>query len=94
MTDQNIGNNIGHPVINGVIALELKDALAKVLTASHKAGKKCGIFCTDGEQAKQFADQGFDMVSVATDYTLLGFAMQESLSVAKGTTGPEKGKSY
>ena len=87
-------NNIGHPILDGVIAQEVKDALAKILAASHKAGKKCGIFSTGGEQAQQFAAQGFDLISVATDYTALEFTLKESLSVAKGTAKPAKGGSY
>lgn len=89
-----IGNNIGEPIIDGVVTQTLKDAIAKVLDASHRAGKKCGIYSTSGEQANQFAGQGFDMITVATDYTTLGFAVQESLSIAKGVAKPKKGGSY
>uniref|UniRef100_A0A8H7TNR2 HpcH/HpaI aldolase/citrate lyase domain-containing protein n=1 Tax=Bionectria ochroleuca TaxID=29856 RepID=A0A8H7TNR2_BIOOC len=46
-----LGNNIGHPIV-GEMAPELKAALAKILEASHKAGKKCGIYSTGGEQAR------------------------------------------
>ncbi|GJC80104.1 4-hydroxy-2-oxo-heptane-1,7-dioate aldolase [Colletotrichum liriopes] len=79
-----LGNNIGHPVINGIIKKELSDAIDRVLEATHKAGKKAGIFCTSGEQSKVFADKGFDMISVATDYTALQFTLSESLSIARG----------
>ncbi|KAK2065102.1 HpcH/HpaI aldolase/citrate lyase family protein [Colletotrichum caudatum] len=88
------GNNIGHPVINGIIKKELDDAIDRVLEATHKAGKKVGIFCTSGEQSKFFADKGFDMISVATDYTALQFTLAESLSVARGEAKPAKGGSY
>jgi len=77
-----------------VVTQPLKDAIARILNASHNAGKKCGIYSTSGEQAASFASQGFDMISVATDYTALGFAMTESLSAARRTAGPETGKSY
>lgn len=73
---------------------ELTDALAKVLKATQKAGKKCGIFSTGGEQARQFAEQGFDMISVATDYTALDFTMKEHFSIASSQEKPEKGGSY
>lgn len=72
----------------------LKNAIARVLKASHEAGKKAGIFSVSGEQANLFASQGFDMISVATDYTALGFAMAASLSAAKGTAKPQKGGTY
>ncbi|KAJ4203565.1 hypothetical protein NW767_005058 [Fusarium falciforme] len=79
-----LGNNIGHPIINGVMTQELKDAIAKVLSAGQKAGKKTGVYCTGGEQAKLFADQGFDMMNVVTDYTALGVVAKEQLSFAEG----------
>lgn len=88
------GNNIGHPIINGVMAQELKTALSIVLAASKKAGKKCGIYCTSGAQAKMFADQGFDMMNVFTDYGGIGFAVQEQLSIAAAEAKPERGGSY
>jgi 4-hydroxy-2-oxoheptanedioate aldolase len=88
------GNNIGHPIIEGQVAQELKDAIAKVLAACHKAGKKCGIFSVGGPQAKLFAEQGFDLISVATDYTALDFTLKEQLATAKGGVKPEAGKSY
>ncbi|OLN88535.1 4-hydroxy-2-oxo-heptane-1,7-dioate aldolase 1 [Colletotrichum chlorophyti] len=89
-----LGNNIGHPVINGIIKKELSDAIDRILEATHKAGKKAGIFCTSGEQSKFFADKGFDMISVATDYTALQFTISESLSIARGEAKPAKGGSY
>lgn len=88
------GNNIGHPIIDGQVAPELKAAIAKVLGACRKAGKKCGIFSVGGAQAKQFAEQGFDLISVATDYTALAFTLQEQMATAKGNVKPEAGKSY
>lgn len=88
------GNNIGHPVINGVIKKELNDAIDRILEATHKAGKKAGIFCTSGEQSKFFGDKGFDMISVATDYTALQYTLAESLSIARGAAKPAKGGSY
>jgi 4-hydroxy-2-oxoheptanedioate aldolase len=87
------GNNIGHPILDGVFPHELKDAIAKILDATRKAGKKCGIYCSTGVQAKAAADQGFDMISVSTDYTALeGFVKQE-FSVATGATAT-KSHSY
>lgn len=79
-----IGNNIGHPIINGVVTQELKDAIARVLSTAQRAGKKTGVYCTGGEQAKLFADQGFDMMNVVTDYTALGAVAREQLNLANG----------
>ncbi len=45
----------------------LSAAIAKTLVATNAAGKKAGTLCTSGDQAKGYADQGFRMISVATD---------------------------
>lgn len=76
------------------MAPQLKDAIAKILEASHKHGKKCGIYTSGGQQANVFAQQGFDMISVATDHTCLDDAVRGHLSVASATAKPEKGVSY
>jgi 4-hydroxy-2-oxoheptanedioate aldolase len=88
------GNNIGYPILDGVMAPELDAAIAKVLAAAKAAGKKTGIFCTSGEQSKAYADQGFDMISVATDLTALQHTVKESLSIARGGSAPEKVGNY
>ncbi|KAH7136207.1 Pyruvate/Phosphoenolpyruvate kinase-like domain-containing protein [Dactylonectria macrodidyma] len=79
-----LGNNIGHPIHKGVIGPELKAALSRILQAAHKVGKKCGIYCKDSEQAKEFASQGYDMLTAVTDYTALQHAASDELSYAKG----------
>lgn len=68
----------------GVIGSELKVALARILAAARKAGKKCGIYCKDSEQAQEFAAQGYDMLTAVTDYTALQHAASDELSNAKG----------
>lgn len=88
------GNNIGHPIITGSMDPELKEAIARILDATRKAGKKCGIYCSTGEQAKVCADQGFDMINVATDFTSLTAIASHELSVAKNQTVPGRGLSY
>ena len=57
-----LGNSIGHPILDGTMHAELKEAIAKVLEAAKHNEKKTGIYCTSGEQARDFADQGFHMV--------------------------------
>lgn len=89
-----LGNALGHPIIEGVMATELKDAIAKILAAGQRAGKKTGVYCTGGEQAKIYADQGFDMMNVVTDYTSLGLVAKEQLSFADGSLAPTRGKGY
>ncbi|PNH42170.1 hypothetical protein VD0004_g5082 [Verticillium dahliae] len=89
-----LANNIGHPVIDGVMKPELHKAITRVLEATHKAGKKAGIFCTSGTQGKQYAEQGFDMISVATDFTILQHAVADAVSIARDGPRPAKGTSY
>ena len=81
-----LGNNIGHPIIDGQIHDELKTAISKVLKAAIANGKKAGIFCTSGEQSKAYADSGFHMISVATDMHILPAGIMHALKTAKGIT--------
>lgn len=57
-----LGNNIGHPILTGTIHDELKEAIAKIQRAAKANGKYTGIYSTSGDQAREFADQGFNMV--------------------------------
>jgi 4-hydroxy-2-oxoheptanedioate aldolase len=79
-----LGNNIGHPIIDGTVSKELQDAIKSVLDASIKAGKKAGIFCTNAEQAKAYADVGFHMISCATDVLILQSSIMGAVYTAKG----------
>lgn len=79
-----LGNNIGRPILDGKIHAELQDAIERIKEAAHGAGKKVGIYCTGGEQAREFAEQGFDMISVAADMIALPKAFGDALAVAKG----------
>ncbi|KAI5865198.1 Phosphoenolpyruvate/pyruvate domain-containing protein [Durotheca rogersii] len=83
-----LGNNIGHPILNGVMKPELEQAIDRILAATKTAGKKSGFFATDGEQARRYADRGFHMISTALDATLLQAALAQSLSVARGQQVP------
>ncbi|KAI9644671.1 hypothetical protein NHQ30_006695 [Ciborinia camelliae] len=85
-----LGNNIGHPIVAGHMHENLHAAIAKILEAANSAGKKAGIFCTSGEQAKGYADQGFHMMSVATDMHILPQGVMAAVNKAKGQAdGPK-----
>lgn len=84
-----LGNNIGHPIVDGVMHEELQAAIAKVQKVSKAAGKKSGIFCTSGEQGRKYADAGFDMINVATDMMILPTALGQALAVARGGEAPK-----
>ena len=79
-----LGNNIGHPILDGTMDSELHEAIARVLEAGRKAGTKCGIFCTSPAQAKHYAGQGFHMLSVATDATILQAVVGDAVTAAQG----------
>jgi 4-hydroxy-2-oxoheptanedioate aldolase len=81
-----LGNNIGRPVL-GEMHQELKDAIEKIKEAAHAAGKKVGIYTNSGEQAKMYADRGFDMISILTDQMGITGAFSQSLAVASGKVG-------
>ncbi|RYP49972.1 hypothetical protein DL768_004407 [Monosporascus sp. mg162] len=89
-----LGNNIGHPILDGVIKPELQQAMDRILAATKKAGKKAGFFATSPEQARESAEKGFDMISVALDVTHLQASLALSLSVAKGSSAPKTGGGY
>lgn len=58
-----LGNNIGHSIVDDTMHDELKEAIAKIQRAAKENGKSSGIYSTSGDQAREFADQGFNMVS-------------------------------
>ncbi|KAG5925754.1 hypothetical protein E4U42_003994 [Claviceps africana] len=89
-----LGNSIGHPIINGVLAAELEAAIAKILATCRRAGKKCGIYATSGEQAKLYADHGFDMISVLADYTALEYTVTQQFNVSTGRPMAGRGGTY
>lgn len=56
-----LGNSIGYPV-TGEFHPELEATIERIRKAAEAAGKKSGIYCANGEAAKKYADQGFNMV--------------------------------
>lgn len=67
--------NLRHP--------EFEAAVARVLEAGNAAGKPVGYYCDSPVEAKARADQGFRMVNVANDLTLLGRALRNAVKEAK-----------
>ncbi|KAF7508295.1 hypothetical protein GJ744_009440 [Endocarpon pusillum] len=68
-----LGNNLHHPITSGdgEPDVELKAAIEKIRKAAVAAGKKAGIYCISGEQARRYADQGFHMVRLLHSLTCL-----------------------
>ena len=81
-----LGNNIGFPV-EGAFAPELEAAIQKILESAHKAGKKAGIFCSSGAQAKKYADAGYDFVNVLTDVGALSSFLAGEMEVVTKKAG-------
>ena len=79
-----LGINIGHPIEDNVIDPELENAIEKVRNAAEKAGKRTGIFCTSGEQAREYAEKGFHMISTAADMLAIPMFLGATLRAAKG----------
>lgn len=77
-----LGNSIGHP-IDGEMAPELKESIARVLRSANEAGKACGIYATSGAQAQNYAQQGFHLISAATDVSSLSSSMTAALKQGK-----------
>jgi 4-hydroxy-2-oxoheptanedioate aldolase len=89
-----LGNNIGHPILDFTMHENLVTAIDKVLQAANSAGKKAGIFCTNGQQGKAFADKGFHMISVATDIYVLAGGVSTAIATAKESRSAPKQQGY
>jgi len=63
---------------------EHADAIETVRRACVAHDVKAGIHTTGGTQARAFAEQGFDMCTLATDATLLRNGARSELGVARG----------
>jgi len=63
---------------------EHAEAVGRIREACHRNGIAAGIHCPSGEWAKKHAEAGFDLVTVATDATLLRGAALRELTVARG----------
>jgi 4-hydroxy-2-oxoheptanedioate aldolase len=79
-----LGNNIGHPILDGTISAPLQKAIDKIQAAAKAAGKGTGIYCTTGEQAREFKERGFNMISVAADMIAIPAYFAQALATARG----------
>ena len=57
-----LGNSLGFPITSATLHPTLAAAIEKVRVAADKAGKRSGIYCTSGAQAKSYVEKGFNMV--------------------------------
>ncbi|GAM82104.1 hypothetical protein ANO11243_000830 [Dothideomycetidae sp. 11243] len=84
-----LGNNIGYPIIDSMHE-ELKFAIARIHESATKAGKRSGIYCTSGEQARDYARRGFHMISTVTDAAALPIACDTAFKTAR-SAGSDNG---
>ncbi|THH31453.1 hypothetical protein EUX98_g2756 [Antrodiella citrinella] len=73
-----------HPAPNPDPVAPIEEKIQAILQAAHKAGKKCAIYCSSGEQAAQRAAQGFDMINVTSDSGAMSEGIARSLAIATG----------
>jgi 2-keto-3-deoxy-L-rhamnonate aldolase RhmA len=66
-----------------VDAPPVTDGIARVLSLCKKAGKPCGIFAATAEKAHAYAAQGFDMIAVGIDTTILLNAYNSILTASR-----------
>ncbi|ETN41504.1 uncharacterized protein HMPREF1541_03440 [Cyphellophora europaea CBS 101466] len=86
-----LGNSIGHPIRENY-APELEQAIARILKAAQQAGKKSGIFCADGDMAMKYANMGFQMISVADDFSSISKGVETELSKIKHASSVDRSK--
>ncbi|TKA80420.1 hypothetical protein B0A55_03392 [Friedmanniomyces simplex] len=81
-----LGNSIGHPVLKAPeYDAELEEAIVKIHEAAQAAGKFSAIYCGSGEQARKYADQGFNMVNTMNDVVALKQAFGGAVESARGS---------
>lgn len=62
----------------------LSDALARILSAAHRAGRKAGIFCISTAFGADMKKAGFDFVVHSNDAGILREAAQRAVAELKG----------
>ncbi len=67
-------------------------ALRHVLAVAHAAGLLAGVFCADGERARELADAGWDLVTPGNDIAMLRTAAAGHIAAVRaGGSAPTAG---
>jgi 4-hydroxy-2-oxoheptanedioate aldolase len=59
------------------------EAIAKILASAKSANVATGIFCSDGDLARQRLQEGFDLVTPGNDFNLLMSAMSDAVRTSR-----------
>lgn len=86
--------SLGHPPVLDPETPEVVDAIATILKAAKKHGKRTGIHTLQPAYARRMLDQGFDFTSIASDARLMGARAQEAVAAARGTAAAPQAKTY
>jgi 4-hydroxy-2-oxoheptanedioate aldolase len=62
---------------------EFVQVIADIMAACRRHGIAAGIQCANGDIAATYAEQGFDMITVASDAAVLAAAVRAQLAAAK-----------
>lgn len=76
--------SLGYPAPSPDPHPDVESVIQHVLRATHKEGKKCAIYCSSGKQALQRAEEGFDIINVASDIGALSESVAANAIVALG----------
>ncbi|KAK0640042.1 Cytochrome P450 monooxygenase gsfF [Lasiodiplodia hormozganensis] len=79
-----LANDIGHPIIGGIMHDELKAAFDRIYKAATDNGKWAGIYCNNGTEGHEYAQKGFHMVSIGADLVDIPSHFDNALCMARG----------
>ncbi|ORY62214.1 Pyruvate/Phosphoenolpyruvate kinase-like domain-containing protein [Pseudomassariella vexata] len=89
-----LGNNIGYPILHGVMRPELEEAIDLVLTVAHKAGKKCGVLAMKRTDLASVQSPQFSRVNRVMRQACFNNLLCVHKGCGKTYTDPEEVCSY
>jgi len=66
-----LASSMGYPALEHEAIPEVQEAVKRILTAAHDAGKYAGMFCTSSEHVRRRFKQGFDLMNLGGDIVAL-----------------------
>lgn len=62
VSPSDLGNSIGHPILDGVIRDNPTKAINHILEAARKNGKYVCMYCASGPESKSWLERGYHMM--------------------------------